>query len=192
VTHGNLRDLTGKRFGRLLTLGLAPHPVGTHVKYFVRCDCGKEKTVSADKLSSGNTVSCGCKRASQNLTHGATTNGKVTSEYQSWFAMIQRCRNKNNQRAHRYIKRGIKVCDYFKKFSNFISDIGIKPSAGHSIDRKDNNGHYSCGHCAECVREGWVSNLRWATDAEQRRNRSDTHLVMHNGKTMCLRTGQKK
>ena len=77
--------------------------------------------------------------------------------------MKERCRNPKHNRFHRYGGRGIRVCDrWLDSYENFLADMGRKPSPTHSVDRIDNDGHYEPGNC------------RWATDAEQRANRSDS------------------
>ena len=43
------------------------------------------------------------------LKHGATANGKVTPEYESWTAMKTRCYNSHAADFERYGKRGIRV-----------------------------------------------------------------------------------
>jgi hypothetical protein len=48
------------------------------------------------------------------------------------------------------------------------------PQPGQTIERVDNNGNYEPGNC------------RWATVAEQNRNKSDTVLVTIDGVTLCL------
>lgn len=55
-----------------------------------------------------------------------------------------------------------------------------------SIDRKNNDGHYSCGKCEECIANGWPMNCRWATGKEQTRNSTKARMLTVNGRTMTL------
>lgn len=60
---GALVDLTGKRFGRLVVLGMEDLRGSKGHKNAVwrcRCDCGKEKVAYSMNLRRGNTTSCGC------------------------------------------------------------------------------------------------------------------------------------
>jgi len=71
-----------------------------------------------------------------------------------------------------YGARGITMCARWRQsFQAFLDDMGKKTSREHSIDRRDNDGHYSCGRCEECLANGWPANCRWATDSVQQRNR---------------------
>jgi hypothetical protein len=54
-----LIDLTGKTFGRL-TVVVRSENEGKSVRWLCKCECGREKIVTASHLSRGITRSCGC------------------------------------------------------------------------------------------------------------------------------------
>ncbi len=54
-----LKNLVGKRFGRLLVLEKS-ETIGIKTRWDCICDCGNYKTINATNLMSGNTKSCGC------------------------------------------------------------------------------------------------------------------------------------
>lgn len=87
--------------------------------------------------------------------------------------MKQRCCNPNDSMYPDYGGRGIKICDRWYVFENFLADMGEIP-AGCQLDRIDNEGNY----CLE--------NCRWSTKKQQARNRRTTNMITHNGKTQCL------
>ena len=58
--RGNVKDITGQRFERLVALKrIRRGPYRS--KYLCVCDCGKEKTINRSSLVGGLTTSCGCK-----------------------------------------------------------------------------------------------------------------------------------
>lgn len=57
-----MRDLTGRRFGRLLVLGPVVEADGSVQNWECLCDCGKKVICYKESLTSGATKSCGCLR----------------------------------------------------------------------------------------------------------------------------------
>lgn len=166
--------IIGLTFGRLKVIAEAESRHGR--RSLCLCVCGKIKTVRNAYLRVGRVVSCGCKRADtpHHLTHGHTRVGKRSRTYNSWFGMIDRCRNPNHHAYLDYGGRGITVCDRWRKFANFLADMGGCPP-GLSIDRyPDNNGNYEHGNC------------RWATHKEQNRNQRANRVLTVHGVTACL------
>jgi hypothetical protein len=72
------KNLSGQKFGRLQVIERAPNQ-GNRTRWRVVCDCGTEKLVQANHLTSGRQVSCGCNRNEQsrklgrNVKHGYFT-----------------------------------------------------------------------------------------------------------------------
>jgi hypothetical protein len=76
------KDLSGKRFGKILVIKRAPNSKVGHVHYHVLCDCGTKKVVAAGSLRFGHTKSCGC---NANVKHGQCKNGRWTPTYALWM-----------------------------------------------------------------------------------------------------------
>lgn len=167
-------DLQNKVFGRLTALRDTGARKDTSVVWECLCSCGKLTETTAHSLKRGATRSCGCLRAE--LGVAIKKHGKSSSpEYGVWEGMIARCGNKDRPNFHLYGGRGIAVCDRWKSFENFFADMGLKPSAGWSLDRIDNEQGYSPENC------------RWATRAEQSRNMRRNVWVEIEGRRMILK-----
>ena len=99
--------------------------------------------------------------------------------YGRWRGMVQRCTDPNYKAYKHYGGRGIKVCERWREFPNFLADMGM-PKRGESLDRIDPNGHYEPGNC------------RWVSQKEQMRNTRHNWRVTFNGKTQCLQDWAKE
>lgn len=171
----------GDRFGRLVVIRFIEtrRESGTNQLYWeCCCDCGEIKIARDANLKNGNTRSCGClqrqlaARTDWKVTHGEGSNGKESAEYLAWRGMFRRIDNPQNEnQRRRYSGRGITICDGLRSsYELFLRLIGRKSNLSLTLDRVNNNGHYSCGECEQCLEHNWPFNLRWATSKEQSAN----------------------
>jgi hypothetical protein len=58
--HGTIKDLTGKKFGRLTAICVLDERRRGKAVWKCSCDCGNTASVTSDGLLSGKTKSCGC------------------------------------------------------------------------------------------------------------------------------------
>jgi hypothetical protein len=171
---GKFVDLTGMTFGRLRVLGRTANNANGKISWDCICECGNKKIGSSQYLKNGMTDSCGCRvtewRKASMTTHGQ----KHSITYRSWSAMKTRCTNPNIPGFKDYGGRGIKFCDRWSSFENFLADMGARPSKAYSLDRKDVDGDYEPDNC------------RWATRLVQNNNTRANVLLEHDGQRLTL------
>lgn len=163
-------DRAGQKFNRL-----------TFVEYLGKgrwrllCDCGNYYDAQTWNVVGGSIKSCGCYHkevaAGINYKHGLSH----TPEWTAWHNMIYRCYEPTHSEYKRYGQRNIAVCEQWRtSFETFLQDMGPRPTAQHSLDRIDNDGHYEPGNC------------RWATRDEQNNNKRNNRHVTAFGETKTL------
>lgn len=131
-------------------------------QFLLRCVCGEERVYPLNRFyyDKGSVKSCGCvlhvTRKRRENEHGMSK----TPEHKAWLKIKGRCLNPNDNCYKRYGARGITICEeWVDDFMSFYNYIGDRPSKDHSVDRLDNSKGYEPG------------NVRWATKAEQARNK---------------------
>lgn len=168
-------DLQGQRINRLSVIGYAGKR-GQNQKWLCQCDCGNLIVVRADHLTTQKTESCGCFHKEHIVKTNSARNKFKTHHvlYNRWLLMRQRCNNPKNPNYSDYGGRGIKICERWNSFENFIADMGEPPTPEHTLDRKDVNGDYSPENC------------RWSDQIAQANNKTNSLFYTINGETRSL------
>lgn len=174
-TAWNFEDLTGKKFGRLTVLNRAENYKEQQARWKCLCDCGNEVTVGAAALKKGATKSCGCYKKEMAKVHSRTHGMSKSRLWRIWNNMHIRCEYPSSSQYSYYGGRGISVCQAWIRFEEFMEwALSNGYSDSLTIDRINVNGNYE------------PSNCRWATVAEQQRNKNSNHFVEFNGETKTL------
>lgn len=147
-------------------------------QYEIACPkCGAKREVSYsvwDHIRAGRTKGL-CTTCRHNpYTTGLPAQLYRTRFYRIWVQMRQRCKNPKSDSYARYGGRGIKVCERWDSFENFIEDMYPTYADSLTIERKNNDGNYE------------PSNCRWATRDEQANNTSRNRYVTLDGLTLTV------
>jgi hypothetical protein len=164
-----MKDLTGEKYGKL-TVKAYIGKKNNNNAWLCLCDCGNEKVILSNNITSGHTKSCGCSYYSP-IKHGLCR-AKI---YRTWENMTRRCKPSHSSFKN-YGAKGIGVCEEWKSnFTNFRDwayENGYKD--GLSIDRIDNSKGY------------FPENCRWVTIKQQQNNRKNNVLITFNEETHTL------
>jgi len=167
------KDLTGKKFGRLMVTEFLGKDKDCHYRYRVKCSCGTEFIELGYFLTSGRITMC---QRCANSTHRMSK----TKLYRKWMGMKMRCLNKNSPAYKDYGGRGITICEEWLdpvKFFDWAYEHGYNENQDGwecSIDRKDVNKGY------------FPDNCRFVNKKVQMRNQRRTRYVEYEGMKLSI------
>jgi hypothetical protein len=96
-----------------------------------------------------------------------------------WSNMKNRCENYKAWQYKYYGGKGVRVCERWKEFANFVADMGERP-LGTTLDRIDGSGDYSPDNC------------RWATPEQQMNNHGINRWITVDGERLTLSQAARK
>jgi len=164
------KDMTGQVFGMLTVVRVNGKKYSGYM-WLCHCECGQESTVWGGSLRAGSSRSCGCQireaTVSRNQRHGM----RHEPEYSTFRNMWQRCTNPRHPKFKEY--QGRTPPEDWRDFSRFLSDMGRMPEPGQTIERIRNDLPYGPGNC------------RWASKADQNRNKGNSVRVQLQGVDLC-------
>ena len=166
MNDNNLKNLTNRRFGRLLVVNRADHNSKSgNAMWVCQCDCGNSVTVIGSKLGSGHTKSCGCLRFSE-MSKGCSKE----RIYRTWKGMHQRCYNQKHDKYKWYGGKGVRVCNNWHDFTTFRNwALANGYTDKLTIDRINPDIGYRPDNC------------RWVDMKTQANNKTNNHIIEFNG-----------
>lgn len=170
MTRGKTPALAGQRFGFLTVLAREGSFADRRAAWRCQCRCGRTTLAATVQLLGGTKKSCG---VGHNFVSFVRT--VALAEYNIWWNIKSRCHNKRVPTYKNYGAKGVRLCARWHDFSQFLSDMGPRPSPKHSVDRFPNRrGNYEPGNC------------RWATYQQQARNTDQCVHIEIGGKLVPL------
>lgn len=160
-------DSKGSKYGKLTIIKTYYKQMKKRERKFAlcKCDCGNITEVRFDCLTNNNTQSCGCMNTIDREKPNSTRKHKL---YRVYYAVRERCYNTKNRAYKYYGERGIKMCDEWLKYENFLSwalTHGYKE--GLQLDRINCNGNYEPNNC------------RWVDSSVNNYNKRNNILVLY-------------
>lgn len=176
------KDLTGQRFGRFVVLErIIPGKCGldgrSRSKYKCQCDCGNIREIQGNCLTTGNSQSCGCKRA-DNLREQ-----KQLRPFEWLFNLLKASSSRRGFPFSLIYEDFLifteeKECNYCGSPVNWCAYSQNRNTRGYgyNLDRKDSSMGYSldnvvvcCGVCNQAKNDLTVEEFKnWITSVSQR------------------------
>ena len=172
----SFKDLTNKKFHRLTVLKRVEN-LGKNSQWLCRCDCGKEKVIRGNSLTTGNTKSCGCLNSEVHRDIAKTLFKK------KWVPIDQGDYYDIPLSNNKYTKIDKSDYEKIKSYSWYYTSNGYASSGGINKCSKENKRkllhRYILGITSSNIQIDHIngdrldnrrSNLRVASNAENSRN----------------------
>ena len=148
-------------------------------KVLCRCECGNTKWIILNSVVNGITLSCGCYQKEMTRSYNSfprdvkdkfgednlrVREDKVKTEKfvekiveaRILKSIISLCQRTDYKYSKYYLSRGIKVCDRWQGTNgllNFLTDMGIRPSPKHKLQRLDIDKDFEPDNCVWYIKE---------------------------------------
>ena len=168
---GRFLNRIGLKYGRLTVIKYSGRDKRNKHLWLCKCECGNEKVVVSDNLSSGKSNSCGCLKKEFLYNSGFQFRGIKNREDAVLKGQYSRLKRRHNKidKNHKIIdfdtfkKLSKSKCKYCGlKYSKTIKDRLSERSDGqklvdnaikiNGIDRLDNNIGYTKDNCVSCCK----------------------------------------
>ncbi len=171
------KDLTGKRFGKLVALRWDKTEKGIGSFWEFQCDCGEKKIIRGASVSCGNTLSCGCW---ERKIHGDSS----SDFYLIWKRIVTRTNGTSNAES-RKLYMGLERFKSYEEFKSimyksYLEHVKKFGARNTTIDRKNPELGYVDGNC------------RWLTKSENCRFTRKAKFFTYKGKKQTIRQWAKE
>jgi hypothetical protein len=166
-------DLTAVRFDHLRVIKRVENAQDGSAVWECKCDCGESRTIRGTALRAGRHKSCGCMSPKFKANDPRNAGYSHLREYRIWRGMVDRCSDLTGKKSHLYAAKGIRVCERWNTFPDFLADMGKCPK-GFTIERIDGNRGYE------------PSNCKWASRVEQANNTTRNVMLEFKGRRQTI------
>lgn len=148
--HKLIKDLTGKRFGKLKVLKLSENRTCINLCWLCECDCGNLKSIQGQNLKNGKTKSCGCLHRESYIKKNI--NGSLNALFARYKLGAKRRGYKFELTKEQFESLTSSKCHYclLPPFLDMKIPGVIKGYVYNGIDRKDNSIGYTLENSVSC------------------------------------------
>jgi hypothetical protein len=160
--HSNVKDIAGRRFGRLVVVKRVGSCYDRQVLWRCICDCGAEKDIAAGHLNHGRTLSCGClarestsarftgRPGPNKMPPGVAALNHLIGMYKRGARLRGLEWSLTKQEAEHLFRGVCNYCGIEPTQSHFSSSQDTQPFTYNGIDRVDNSTGYTPSNTVSC------------------------------------------